>query len=133
MQDWTRCAIAHAAKDPWFRARRLSCSFGNAARVLGIGSPQAIALLSARAGRTPSEVIAALDNFIAAANDNEAGRHARRQAIIDRMLGTASKAEQVTRKVLLALLGVRHLGSMAGRPATLPPKTLAFGDLPLAP
>src|SRR5437763_1079530 len=81
-------------------------SFGTAARVFGIGYPQAIALFSPRAGRTSSEVIAALDNFIAAAHHNEAGRHARRQAIIDRMLATASKAEQATRKVVLALLAV---------------------------
>src|SRR4051794_40397595 len=44
MQDWTRCAIAHAAKDRWFRARRLRCSFGNASRVFGIGYSEAVAL-----------------------------------------------------------------------------------------
>jgi len=106
MQDWTRCAIAHAAKDRWFRARRLRCSFGNAARVFGIGYSQALGLFSPRAGRTPSEVIATLENFIAASDDNEAARHARRQAIIDRMLASASKAEQATRKVVLAVLAV---------------------------
>jgi len=51
-------------------------------------------------------VIATLDKFIAAATDNEARGHARRQAIIDRMLVTASKAGQATRKVVLALLMV---------------------------
>ena len=104
MSNWHSCAIGHACHDAWFSERRLDLSFASAQRVFGLSKPEAHDLFSLRAGRTPDEVLAMIDRFAAATAEPEAERHARRQAIIDRMLLAASKAERGARKVARTLV-----------------------------
>ena len=109
MQNWNRCAIGHASEDGWFQERRLNTSFASVRRVFGVGKAEAVFLFSARAGNTPDEVIATIDWFLGAAAQGEAERHARRQAIIDKMLVAASQAERAARsaaRTLIAMFGI---------------------------
>jgi hypothetical protein len=103
MQNWNRCAIGHASEDVWFQERRLDTSFASARRVFGIGKAEALHLFSARAGNTPDEVIETIDWFVGSAAEADAERHARRQAIIDKMLAAASRAEKKARESVRAL------------------------------
>ena len=108
MDNWNSCAIGHASRDAWFRARGLQPSFSSAARVFGVRHSEALALFSVKAGRTPEQVIATLDRFVGISQEIEVDLHARRQAVIDQMLQAASKAERVARsavKTLVAAFG----------------------------
>lgn len=104
MQSWSHCAIGHATRDAWFQRRGLLRSFGSAQRVFGIGNRDAIRLFTARAGDTPDQVIATIDQFVSSGPDEEARRAARRQAIIDQMLQAALKAERAARSAARALV-----------------------------
>jgi hypothetical protein len=106
MQNWNTCAIGHAVGDVWFQERRLDTSFASAGRVFGIGKAEAVHLFSARAGNTPDEVIGTIDWFVGLAAEANAERHARRQAIIDKLLAAASRAERKARETVQALAGV---------------------------
>ena len=91
MSDWGRCAIGHACRDAWFHKRGLRPDFESAASLFEINQSDAHALFSPRAGRTPEEVMAFVNEFIGRSRQflDERNRHARRQAIIHEMLALA--------------------------------------------
>ena len=109
MECWDSCAIGYATQDAWFRQQGLQCSFKSASRVFGVHYTQALSLFSLRAGRTPDEVIASINRFIGVTQLDPSEAHLRRQAILDGMLRSASKAERAARqgvKAVLAMIGL---------------------------
>src|SRR5829696_3345992 len=103
MQNWNRRASGHTSEDVWFQERRLDTSFASARRVFGIAKAEAVHLFSARAGKTPDEVVATIDGFIGLSAEADAERHPRRHAIVDKMLAAASQAERKAREAVRAL------------------------------
>ena len=75
----------------------------SARRVFGIGKAEALHLFSARAGNRPDEVIATIDWFVGLAAEADAEGHARRQAVIDKLLAAASRVERKARETARAL------------------------------
>ena len=83
MDRWDGCAIGHASRDPWFQQRGLERNFTSATRLFGIRYRDALSLFSIRAGRTPDEVLAAIDRFLESGETNPVEARARRQVVID--------------------------------------------------
>jgi hypothetical protein len=77
----------------------------SAARVFGVGSSEALFLLSVKAGRIPSQVLATLDRFVGGTPEAETELRAKRQAVIDQMLQAALKVERAAGTTARALLG----------------------------
>jgi hypothetical protein len=92
--------------------QRRTLGFGNEAFNAASGAPVAclaFSLFSLRAGTTPDEVIASIDRFIGVTQPEPSEAQMRRQAIIDGMLRSASKAERAARdgvKAVLAMIGL---------------------------
>ena len=106
MDQWDRCAIGYATHDAWFQQRGLQGSFKSASRVFDVRCSEALSLFSLKAGRTPDQVIATIDRFIASRHPNKADAHARRQAVINQMLKSALKAERAVRRSVNSMLGM---------------------------
>jgi len=106
MTNWRYCAIGHASRDAWFMKRALARSFSSAEKVFEVRRRDSVALFTIRAGRTPEQVIAAIDALIESAASEQ---HVRRQAIIDQLLAAALKVERgarVAARALLAAFGI---------------------------
>jgi hypothetical protein len=105
MENWNSCAVGHASRDAWFQQRMLERNFKSAARVFGIRYSEALFLFSLRAGRSPADILATLDQFLGHTQATEAELQARRQAVIDQMLQAALNVERAARSTARALLG----------------------------
>jgi hypothetical protein len=86
MQNWNRCSIGHASEDVWFQE-----------------PPRYELRQRAPCLRHRDEVIDTINWFVGLAAEADAERHARRQALIDKMLAAASRAEKKARESVRAL------------------------------
>ena len=113
LADWKSCACGHATHDEWFQARGFaSCtSMAAATEFFGLTPDQAHDLFAVPSGVkvTPRLTIAMIDQLIEQGEVTppaQAGRRARRQAIIDGLLASVDLAAKKARATASVLIGV---------------------------
>ena len=112
LNDWDRCACAHATRDAWFRQHGFtSCrDFYEAAAFFAIPRWKAEELFSAQYRRvvTPAAVIEQIDAMLSAGQPAPQlqAAHRARQVIIDDLLAKANRAARKTRRIAATVIAM---------------------------